>query len=309
MARSHYLNARMHLERGQLDEAARDYKRAILFDDADPQLYLELGALRLAQGDAEAALEWFDEAVSLGGGPEARVARAMALFELGRLAEAEQARSELEPGPGRAALTLTLGHPREALAEADPQDIDLLADAAARGGLCGPALSKAVPVSLDQLDRGAALARDCGDLAREGAWLARLQAADLDVDARIAANACEQDALSEEDPGRAAGLLAACTSTADPRVFRLRLAAGEGVEPTTSLERAEVARVAEDWASVDALADESPRGVALRGRAALGRGELERAENLLNRSLEMAPTDTEVMAWATQARYQRALEP
>jgi tetratricopeptide (TPR) repeat protein len=305
VARSHYLSARMHLERGQLEEAARDYKRAILFDDDDPQLYLELGALRLLQGDAEAALEWFEEAVTLGGGPEAGVARAMALFELGRLAEAEQARSELEPGPARAALTLTLGHPREALTEADPQDIALLAEAAERGGLCGPALSRAAPVSLEQLDRGAELARGCGDLVREGAWLALLQAGGLDVDERVAANGCQQKALAEEDPGQAAGLLATCTSTSDPRVFRLLLAAGQA-EPSTPMEHAEVACMAEDWDSVDSLADESARGLALRGRAALGRGELERAENLLNRSLEMSPADTEVVAWAARARYQRA---
>ncbi len=112
VARAHYLAAHVHIARGNLEAAASSYKRAVLFDDDAPRLYLELGQLRLLQGDPEAALAWLDEAIALGADAPAHLSRAQALFELGRLDEAENIWKGTPPSPERAPLSLQLGYPR-----------------------------------------------------------------------------------------------------------------------------------------------------------------------------------------------------
>ena len=319
VARAHYLAARAHLERGDLEKAAQSYKRAVLFDDDSPRLYLELGELRLLQGDAEAAEAWLEEAVALGGGDPARVALALAWFELGRLAEAEAAWSSLPPSPHRAELSLRLGHMREAIAEAAPNDLELLTQAAHAGALCGPALDRAVPQRIEEVQAMVELAMACGDPLRARPLLdglderglasaAALQASDAALARPLpetAPCALRAPSLREDDLEQALGLLQGCADFTDEQkqelAFTWTLAAGGDVEPRTPQQQAELAAVEGDWARVAALADGSARGLGLRGRASLEAGDRENARRQLRRSLEMAPGDAQVKAWLALA--------
>ena len=291
VARAHYLEARLHRERGDADQAARSYKRAILFDDDSPQLYLELGTLYVDNRDPELGLTWLEEAVALGAGDEARAAMGLALFTLGRLDEAVALWAELPPSPVRATLSLELGELRAAIAEADPGDIALLADAAERGDLCGPALDRAHPQTPLATEQAARLAMRCEDPVRALDW--------GHPDA-----ACQVLAL-EEDAEGALGLMDVC-DLPEAWVFRWRLQAGHEVLPSTDLETAEVWAHQENWEMAQRTADDSARGLALQGRGWCLAGAPDRALPLLTRSLEMAPADPQVMAWAEQARYQSA---
>lgn len=289
VARAHYVEARLHRERGDADQAARSYKRAILFDDDSPQLYLELGTLYVDNRDPDIGMAWLEEAVALGGGDEAKAAQGLALFALGRLDEAVALWAELPPSPARASLSLELGELRAAIDEADPGDIALLAEAAERGGLCGPALERARPQTPMAREEAAQLAMDCQDPARALDW-GHPEAA------------CLVQALEEDAPG-ALGLMEVC-DLPKAWVFRWRLQAGLEVDAESELERAEEAAHDGDWDMVMLHADDSARGLALQGQAWCVAGVPEAALPLLNRSLEMAPADPQVMAWAEQARYQ-----
>jgi tetratricopeptide (TPR) repeat protein len=66
VAREHVLRAHMHQERGELEQAAASWKRAVLFDPDSPGLYLELGEVREQLGELEAARAWYEEAAVRG---------------------------------------------------------------------------------------------------------------------------------------------------------------------------------------------------------------------------------------------------
>ena len=66
VARAHYIRANIHREEGELNKAADEYKRAILFDPHAAVLYLELSEVRAELGEADAARAYLEEAAALG---------------------------------------------------------------------------------------------------------------------------------------------------------------------------------------------------------------------------------------------------
>ncbi|MCP4807795.1 MAG: tetratricopeptide repeat protein [Proteobacteria bacterium] len=58
--------ARIHLENGDLDQAAAAYKLAILHDPTAARLYLELAQVRAQQGEPDLARSYLEEAAQLG---------------------------------------------------------------------------------------------------------------------------------------------------------------------------------------------------------------------------------------------------
>lgn len=102
--------AQRHL--AQMDAARAAYEQAIALDKGYAQAWCNLGEWHLTRGDAAAALENFDQALKLERGLlEALNNRVAALYELGRLKDAETAaKTALEIYPNEAALHVNLGN-------------------------------------------------------------------------------------------------------------------------------------------------------------------------------------------------------
>lgn len=102
--------AQRHL--AQMEAARASYEKAIALDKGYAQAWCNLGEWHLTKGDAAAALEDFDQALKLECGLlEALNNRVAALYELGRLKDAEAAaKAALEIYPNEAALHVNLGN-------------------------------------------------------------------------------------------------------------------------------------------------------------------------------------------------------
>lgn len=102
--------AQRHL--AQMDGALDAYERAVELDPRYAQAWSNRGEWKLMRGENQAALDDLDRALSLDGTlVEALNNRVAALFELGRLKDAEAAaRAAIERYPGQAALHVNLGN-------------------------------------------------------------------------------------------------------------------------------------------------------------------------------------------------------